>query len=62
MRSASTTSRPAGRSSKSAGVEFNGETFDSGVCNGAGFKDPFGNPLLLHHRYAPLEALGAPGG
>ena len=38
-----------------AGIEFNEETFDSGVCNGAGFKDPVGNPLLLHHRYAPLE-------
>ena len=37
------------------GVEFEGDTFDSGVCNGAPFKDPFGNPLLLHHRYAPLE-------
>jgi hypothetical protein len=38
-----------------AGVEFAGETFDSGVCHGANFKDPFGNPLQLHHRYAPLE-------
>jgi predicted enzyme related to lactoylglutathione lyase len=38
-----------------AGVEFGGETFDSGVCNGAGFSDPEGNRLLLHHRYAPLE-------
>jgi predicted enzyme related to lactoylglutathione lyase len=38
-----------------AGVEFDGETFDSGVCNGAGFTDPAGNRLLLHHRYAPLE-------
>jgi catechol 2,3-dioxygenase-like lactoylglutathione lyase family enzyme len=40
---------------EAAGVEFEGETFDSGVCNGAGFKDAAGNPLLLHHRYAPLE-------
>jgi catechol 2,3-dioxygenase-like lactoylglutathione lyase family enzyme len=38
-----------------AGVEFPRETFDSGVCNGAGFKDPDGNTLLLHRRYAPLE-------
>jgi predicted enzyme related to lactoylglutathione lyase len=38
-----------------AGVEFHGETFDSGVCNGAPFADPDGNRLLLHRRYAPLE-------
>jgi predicted enzyme related to lactoylglutathione lyase len=37
------------------GVEFHGETFDSGVCNGAPFTDPDGNRLLLHRRYAPLE-------
>ena len=36
-----------------AGVEFRGELWDSGVCNGASFKDPDGNGLLLHHRYAP---------
>ena len=36
-----------------AGVEFKGETWDSGVCNGAAFRDPDGNGLLLHHRYAP---------
>jgi catechol 2,3-dioxygenase-like lactoylglutathione lyase family enzyme len=36
-----------------AGVEFVGEIFDSGVCNGAVFRDPDGNGLLLHHRYAP---------
>jgi catechol 2,3-dioxygenase-like lactoylglutathione lyase family enzyme len=34
------------------GVEFDGETWDSGVCNGAVFNDPDGNGLLLHHRYA----------
>ena len=43
-----------------AGVAFERETFDSGVCNGAGFTDPFGNPLLLHHRYAPLEPYEIP--
>jgi len=37
------------------GVEFRGETWDSGVCNGAVFKDPDGNGLLLHHRYAPYR-------
>ena len=35
------------------GVEFITETFDSGVCLQAIFKDPAGNPLDLHHRYAP---------
>ena len=34
------------------GVEFVTETFDSGVCHQAIFKDPAGNPLDLHHRYA----------
>ena len=36
-----------------AGVEFLGETIDSGVCHQAPFKDPDGNVLILHHRYAP---------
>ncbi len=36
------------------GVEFHGEVWDSGVCNGAMFTDPDGNGLLLHHRYAPF--------
>jgi catechol 2,3-dioxygenase-like lactoylglutathione lyase family enzyme len=43
-----------------AGVEFAGETFDSGVCHGASFTDPFGNRLQLHHRYAPLEPYEPP--
>ncbi len=38
-----------------ASVSFSGETFDSGVCHGAPFTDVVGNPLQLHHRYAPLE-------
>jgi catechol 2,3-dioxygenase-like lactoylglutathione lyase family enzyme len=38
-----------------AGVEFHGETWDSGVCNGAAFTDPDGNGLLLHRRYAPYR-------
>jgi predicted enzyme related to lactoylglutathione lyase len=37
------------------GVEFVTETFDSGVCLQAIFKDPAGNPLDLHHRYAPTS-------
>jgi len=36
-----------------AGVEFLIETWDSGVCHGAVFRDPDGNSLGLHHRYAP---------
>jgi N-acyl homoserine lactone hydrolase len=35
------------------GVQFTTETFDSGVCYQAIFADPAGNPLDLHHRYAP---------
>lgn len=39
---------------EAAGVEVN-EMWDSGVCHGAGFRDPSGNPILLHHRYKPYE-------
>jgi predicted enzyme related to lactoylglutathione lyase len=35
------------------GVEFLGETIDSGVCHQAVFRDPDGNLLDLHHRYVP---------
>ena len=35
------------------GVEFSGETFDTGVCHMALFTDPDGNDLMLHNRYAP---------
>jgi catechol 2,3-dioxygenase-like lactoylglutathione lyase family enzyme len=35
------------------GVEFLGETFDTGVCHMAFFNDPDGNDLMLHHRYSP---------
>jgi CreA protein len=38
---------------EAAGIEFKGETFDSGVCNGAAFNDPDGNGLMIHRRYAP---------
>jgi catechol 2,3-dioxygenase-like lactoylglutathione lyase family enzyme len=37
------------------GVEFEGETLDTGVCHMAFFKDPDGNALMLHRRYAPNE-------
>lgn len=45
---------------ESRGVEFQGETLDSGVCFQAYFQDPDGNALILHHRYAPPGVL--PGG
>jgi catechol 2,3-dioxygenase-like lactoylglutathione lyase family enzyme len=35
------------------GVEFIGETYDSGVCQMGFFKDPDGNTVILHRRYAP---------
>jgi predicted enzyme related to lactoylglutathione lyase len=41
---------------ESRGVEFTAETMDSGVCHQAFFKDPDGNALGLHHRYAPKGA------
>lgn len=37
------------------GVEFMGETLDTGVCHMALFTDPDGNDLMLHNRYAPYE-------
>ena len=37
------------------GVEFQGETFDTGVCHMAFFADPDGNALMLHPRYKPRE-------
>jgi catechol 2,3-dioxygenase-like lactoylglutathione lyase family enzyme len=37
---------------EAAGVQVN-DMWDSGVCHGAGIQDPAGNPILLHHRYAP---------
>lgn len=35
------------------GVEFFGEIMDTGACHMAFFKDPDGNDLMIHHRYAP---------
>jgi catechol 2,3-dioxygenase-like lactoylglutathione lyase family enzyme len=40
---------------ESKGVEFLGDTFDTGVCRMAFFRDPDGNDLMLHGRYAPRE-------
>jgi predicted enzyme related to lactoylglutathione lyase len=41
---------------ESKGVEFAADTMDSGVCHMAHFRDPDGNVLMLHHRYAPKDA------
>lgn len=35
------------------GVEFFAETWDSGVCHFAAFRDLDGNTVILHRRYAP---------
>ncbi len=35
------------------GVSFEADTMDSGVCHMAYFRDPDGNSLMLHNRYAP---------
>ena len=40
------------------GVEFAADTLDTGVCLMAFFRDPAGNALMLHHRYAPRTPLG----
>ena len=37
------------------GVEFFGDTMDTGVCHMAFFNDPDGNDLMLHSRYVPYE-------
>lgn len=38
---------------ESKGVTFVMDDIDSGVCNMAFFRDPDGNPFILHNRYAP---------
>jgi predicted enzyme related to lactoylglutathione lyase len=40
---------------EATGVAFEGDILDTGVCHMAFFKDPDGNALMLHHRYAPHE-------
>jgi predicted enzyme related to lactoylglutathione lyase len=39
---------------EAAGVTV-ADVWDSGVCRGAGFTDPAGNRILLHHRYVRHE-------
>jgi predicted enzyme related to lactoylglutathione lyase len=40
---------------EAVGVEFPIDTIDSGVCHIAPFRDPDGNALQLHRRYAPFS-------
>ena len=40
---------------ESRGIEFEGEILDSGVCWQTFFRDPDGNRLAIHHRYAPKD-------
>jgi predicted enzyme related to lactoylglutathione lyase len=43
----------ARRALQERGIDFAGDTLDTGVCHMAFFADPDGNALILHHRYAP---------
>jgi len=46
----------AKRRLENAGVEFEfADVYDTGVCNMAFFRDPDGNALILHRRYAPYS-------
>ncbi len=38
---------------ESKGITFEADIIDTSVCHMALFKDPDGNDLMLHHRYAP---------
>jgi predicted enzyme related to lactoylglutathione lyase len=40
---------------ESRGVEFVTDVIDSGVCWQIHFRDPDGNALAIHHRYAPKD-------
>src|SRR3954447_11505927 len=44
------------------GVTFAADTMDTGVCHMAHFRDPDGNVLMLHSRYAPRAGRGDGGG
>jgi catechol 2,3-dioxygenase-like lactoylglutathione lyase family enzyme len=45
---------PAARAAlEDEGVQFQGETIDTGVCHQAFFSDPDGHAWILHHRYEP---------
>ena len=38
------------------GVEFHGETLDTGVCHMAFFPIPTATQMVLHRRYAPQDS------
>ena len=40
---------------EAAGIEFERDSFDSGVFHMAFFRDSEGNGLMIHHRYAPYS-------
>ena len=40
---------------EAAGIAFERDSFDSGVCHMAFFRDSEGNGLMIHHRYAPYS-------
>jgi catechol 2,3-dioxygenase-like lactoylglutathione lyase family enzyme len=48
----------ARRALEAEGVEFIGEIVDTGVCHMGFCRDPDGNVLILHRRYAPLPTDG----
>ena len=41
---------------KGVSFDFGESPFDTGVCHMALFRDPDGNQLMLHRRYAPADA------
>ena len=43
------------RELEAKGVQFEGDILDTSVCHMAFFKDPDGNQLMLHRRYAPHD-------
>jgi len=43
----------ARRALEADGVDFLGDTVDTGVCHMAFLRDPDGNVVILHRRYAP---------
>ena len=45
----------AGAELEAEGVEFGGETIDTGVCHMAFCTDFDGNAIIVHRRYAPHE-------
>ena len=45
----------AKRALEEKGIAFDGDVLDTGVCHMAPFRDPDGNALMLHRRYAPHE-------